>query len=181
MAVGTWWPIRTVAPWHLKIIQGRTPITLFVRRRSQYRRGRDWFWGWEIWILNPRPVPLTTFSSVALLINTVRKELSLSASVGKLEMWRGGKWCVTAWGDRKKNLPFVDSQGSSHGYTCFISHNKDSWGSISILCGSQELSLSLCLAGKRTGDVQHLAKISAVHSFMWRMNSGHVFKYSVKV
>lgn len=44
--------------------------------------------------MNPRPVPLTTFSSLALLINMVRKELSLSASGGNFEMWRGGKGCV---------------------------------------------------------------------------------------
>ena len=46
---------------------------------------------------------------------------------------------VTAWEDQKRNLLFVDSQGSSHGYTCFLSCAKTS-EEIVALCGSQELS-----------------------------------------
>lgn len=75
------------------------------------------------------------------------KKRAFACECGKT--WRCGGRQVVCYnlGDQKKNLPFCRLRCSSHGYTCFISHNKDSWGSISIFVGLRSLVWVYVLLG----------------------------------
>lgn len=170
MAVGMLWAIRKVAQWHLRTIQGLTPIIQCARRRSESQRGRHWFWGWETWILNPRPVLLTIFSSPALRVNTVRKKTWVSRV--RKYLWLGEEEVecelTIVWVDLKRNLRSVNSLDTWGGYNCFVV-----WSDKGFLrrpsLGWTSGTLRFIPAGKTVKDVRHLAKTTTVHSLTWQL------------